>query len=134
MSVKELKALERHFYEEMNKRNLTVCFELLASDFVEHSPMGEARSLEDEKNYLSELFKVLPDVHFIIEDIIAEDDKVAARWTMTGTHQPTNKKVTVWGIEICRVAGGKFAEVWTRVDTLGFMQQLGVVPTPKKEK
>ena len=73
--------------------------------------------------------------------MVAEGDKVAYRWTLTGTHKgefegipPTNKKVTVWAISISRIAGGKIVEDWSRVDTLGLMQQLGVVPTPKKEK
>jgi predicted ester cyclase len=45
---------------------------------------------------------------------------------------PTNKKVTIWVIEIDRFAGGKIVEGWDRFDTLSIMQQLGVVPTPKK--
>lgn len=47
---------------------------------------------------------------------------------------PTNKKVTNWIIEIDKFAGGKFVESWVRSDTLGFMQQLGLVPTAKKEE
>ena len=47
---------------------------------------------------------------------------------------PTNKKLTMWGIIIYRVVGGKFVEGWERSDTLGLMQQLGLVPTPGKEK
>ncbi len=46
---------------------------------------------------------------------------------------PTNKKVTGWAIQIDRVVGGKIVERWTREDTLGFMQQLGLIFTPKKE-
>jgi len=60
---------------------------------------------------------------------------------MTGTHKgefmgipPTNKKVTISAITIDRIAGGKYVEEWLRFDTLDFMQQLGIVPTPKKEK
>jgi predicted ester cyclase len=47
---------------------------------------------------------------------------------------PTNKKITTWAIEIYRFVGGKAVEVWSRSDTLSLMQQLGVVPTPGKQK
>ena len=71
--------------------------------------------------------------------MIVEGDKVAVRFTLTGSHQgefmgrpPTNKKVTMWGITIDRVAGGKFVEEWERSDTLGFKQQFGLKPTPEQ--
>jgi predicted ester cyclase len=80
-------------------------------------------------------------VHFTIDDMVVEGDKAAMRYTMTGTHKgeftgipPTNRKLTMWGINIARIAGGKIVEAWERMDTLGFMQQLGVVPTPGKGK
>jgi predicted ester cyclase len=73
--------------------------------------------------------------------MIVEGDKAAIRTTWTGTHKgeikgipTTNKKVTAWEIEIDRVVDGKIAEVWTRYDTSGLMQQLGLVPTPEQEK
>jgi predicted ester cyclase len=76
-----------------------------------------------------------------VHDVIAEGDKVAARWTLTATHKgefqgipPTNKKLTLWGINIDRVAGGKFVEGWVSFDMLSMMQQLGLAPTPKKGK
>jgi predicted ester cyclase len=76
-----------------------------------------------------------------LDDMIVEGDKAVVRYTFIGTHKgeimgipPTNKKATNWIIQIDRIAGGKFVECWVRSDTLGFMQQLGVVPTPKKEK
>jgi predicted ester cyclase len=71
--------------------------------------------------------------------MIVEGDKVAVRLTMTGTYSgkmgdtgSSNKKVTISQIIIDRIAGGKFVEEWVRYDTYGFMQQLGLVPTPKK--
>ena len=71
--------------------------------------------------------------------MVVEGDKVAIRWTMSGTHKgeiegipPTGKKMTIWGISIERIVGGKFVETWETYDTMGFMQQLGLVPTPGK--
>jgi predicted ester cyclase len=75
---------------------------------------------------------------FTLHDFITEGDKVAIRWTLTGTHKgefrgipPTNKKVTMWGIDIDRVTDGKFVEGWCRFDTLGMMEQLGIILAPK---
>ena len=70
----------------------------------------------------------------------AEGDEAVVRHHWTGTYRgeyrgipPTNKKVTMWGINIGRIAEGKIVERWFRSDTLGLMRQLGVVPMPRKE-
>lgn len=145
MSVKENKALVRRFLEESNKGKtaaMAVIDELCATNIVYHGGGGEEiRGLKDYKQSTSESYNASPDLHFTIDDMVAEGDKVAVRFTLTGTHKgefmgrpPTNKKLTIWAINIYRVVGGKFVEGWERSDTLGSMQQLGVVPTPKKEK
>jgi len=145
MSAKEIKALARRWFGEVKKGKaaaLAVMDELYAADYVLHSGTGEdIRGLKDNKQDTSELFSAFTDIHFTIDDMVAEGDKVAVRWTMTGTHKgefmgiaPTNKKVTGWAITIYRIAGGKFVEEWARYDTLGLMQQLGIVPTPEKGK
>jgi steroid delta-isomerase-like uncharacterized protein len=145
MSAKEIKALERRLYEECNKGKeaaLAVIDELYATDIVYHSSTGrDIRGIKDYKQHISEFYSAFPDLHFTIDDMVAEGDKVAVRFTGTGTNKgafmgipPTNKKITVWEIEIDRFAGGKFVEGWSRYDTLGLMQQLGLIPTPKKEK
>ena len=78
-----------------------------------------------------------PDVHFTIDDLIAEGETVVIRWTVTGTHKgelqgiaPTGKHVTVTGMVMSRFAKGKVEEDWINFDALGLMQQLGVVPAP----
>jgi predicted ester cyclase len=78
-----------------------------------------------------------PDLHFTVEDIIAEGDKVVTRLTCRGTQQgafmgipPTGKQATVTAIDINRFAGGKSVEHWLNMDTLGLLQQLGVIPAP----
>jgi steroid delta-isomerase-like uncharacterized protein len=143
MSEKEIKALTRRFLEEMNKGEaaaMAVADKSLATNFVFHSATGEdIRGLKDFKQHTSEIYRAFPDFHFTVDDIVVEGDKVVTRWTLTGTHKgefmgipPTNKKVKVWAITIDRIAGGKFVEEWERLDTLGFMQQLGVIPTSGK--
>jgi predicted ester cyclase len=73
------------------------------------------------------------DNRVIIEDLIAEGDKVVCRFTASGTHQgefmgipPTEKRVTIMEIRIYRIIGGKIVECWGLFDQMGLMQQLGV--------
>jgi predicted ester cyclase len=143
VSVKEIKALARQIFEEWSKGKAATMAEIdeaYATNYVFHSGVGrDLRGLEDFKQYMSSYCDAFPDAVWTLDDVVVEGDKVVARWTFTGTHKgelmgipPTNKKVTVWGIEIDRVVGGKFVEGWARFDTLGLMQQLGVIPTPRR--
>ena len=81
-------------------------------------------------------FATWADIHCIIEDIFGEGDKVAIRWTWSGSHKgelmgiaPTGKRVTMTGISIMHIVDGKVAKEWTEMDTLGMMQQLDVIPS-----
>jgi predicted ester cyclase len=146
MSAKDLKARARHFVEEWNKGKaaaLAFIDEHWAADVVLHSGFGrgDIHGLKDNKQFLSAAYDACPDIHYTLDDVVVEGDKVALRYTWTGTHKgaflgipPTNKKITVWEIEIDRIVNGKLVECWARLDTLGLMQQLGVVPTPGKGK
>jgi steroid delta-isomerase-like uncharacterized protein len=76
-----------------------------------------------------------PDLHFAIEDQIAEGDKVVTRYTFSGTQQgplmgipATGKHVSITGISIYRVVNGKMQAAWIEYDMLGLMQQIGMVP------
>jgi len=143
MSARDLKALTRRFIEEWNKGKaaaMAVIDEMYATNFVSHGD-EDIRGIKNVKQSTSEEFSAFPDLHLTIDDMVVEGDKVAARITMTGTHKgeymgapPTNKKITIRAITIERFAGGKVVEEWGMYDTLSLMQQLGVVPTPKKEK
>jgi len=131
MSIEENKALMRRFWEELNKGNLAVWDELCTPDYVYHGTTGDM-TREQSKQHDANLFAAFPDFNGSIDDMIAEGDKVAVRFTIRGTHQgafrdiaPTGKQITVSGLEIDRCAGGKFAETWLISDMLGMMQQLG---------
>lgn len=134
MSIEENKALMHRFFEEANKGNLAVIDELCATDYVYHGATGDM-TREQFKQYATGLLAAFPDLDGSIDDIVGEGDKVAARYTLSGTHQsalrgitPTGKRIRIIGIEIDRFAGGKFVETWSISDTLGMMQQLGVIP------
>lgn len=145
MSAREIKALIRRWFEECNKGEaafMAVFDELHTADLVIHGGSGEEiRGIKEFKNYCREWLNAFSDLHFTVDDIIVEGDMAATRHAWTGTHKgelqgipPTNRKVTSWEIEIDRIADGKIAEIWTRYDTLGVMQQLGLASTPRKEK
>jgi steroid delta-isomerase-like uncharacterized protein len=144
MSTEEIKALECRVFEEFNRGRvayMAVIDEIFATDFVHHGGAGrEIRGLKDYKQFINEMFNAFPDLHFTIDDMVAEGDKIVTRFTWIGTnkgeymgHPATNRKVMTWAILIRRVVGGKFVESWERLDTLSLMQQLGVIPVPKKK-
>lgn len=135
MSIEDNKALLRRFFEVANKGTLSIIDELCAPEYVYHGTTGDM-TREQFKQYAAGLLAVFPDLIGSVDDMIAEGDKIAARYTLQGTHQgafkgiaPTGKKIMLKGIEIDRLAGGKFIETWTISDTLGLMQQLGVIPS-----
>jgi len=138
MSIEENKALVRRFLEEMNKKNLAVVDELYAANFVGHlAGMEDVRGPEGLKQLVTGFLTAFPDLHRVIEDLVAEGDKVVARLTVTGTHKgdfqgiaPTGKQATVTVIVIFRIVGGKIVETWELIDMLGVMQQIGAIPTP----
>ncbi len=129
--------------EGWNQGKVAVFDERGASDLVYHDPAWpDVHNLEDYKRYVTQFRSAFPDLHMTIEDMIAEGDRVVVRWTMHGTHTgdivrlamhvpATGKQVTVMGITIDRFAGGKVVEIWMNTDTLGFYQQLGLIPVPQ---
>ncbi len=140
MSVEENKAIARRWNDEIwSKGNLEAIDELLATDFVFNYPTaGAAPDREGYKKTVTEMFGPLDDVHSTTEDMVVEEDKIVVRWTWCGTHNkgeymgiaPTGKQVTITGISILRIVGGKIVEEWGEMDNLGFMEQLGVFPPP----
>ena len=136
MSTEANKALLLRWFEEDKKRNLAAMEELCAPDYVFHGtgvlPDSDLARIKQQHTVFWAAF---PDAHLMLEDMIAEGDKVVHRYTFRGTHQgdfmgvpATGKVVTVTGICISRFAGGKFVEEWDNQDVLGLMQQLGAIP------
>ena len=132
------KAIMRRFYEEVfNRGNLTVAEDVFATDFIEHEIFpGMAPGLEGFKQMVSAARAAFTDFRVSADDMLAEGDKVAVRYTTSGTHRggfvgvaPTGKRVTLTGIDINRFTGGKIVEHWGQSDSLGLMQQLGLVPS-----
>ena len=83
----------------------------------------------------------MPDLRVVIEDMIADGDKVAVRYTLEGTHKgelfgvpPTGQHVSIKSIAIERVSDGKIREHWRVTDSLDMMQQLGVIPSSEQSE
>ena len=137
MSTEDNKAVVRRFYEEVvNQKKRAVLDEVFDPNLVDHfAPPGTPGGLEGARQTFDMFLTAFPDLHFTVEDLIEEGDRVAARVTMSGTQQgafmgvpPTGKHVTITGIDINRFVGGKSVEHRVEMDAFGMMQQLGVIP------
>ncbi len=108
-------------------------------DMVEQVPLpGQGPGLEGLKDVLRGLRTAFSDMHWTVQEQIAEGDKVLSRFEWRGTHRgvllgvpATDRPVTVWGMVIDRFEGRKIKDTRILMDTLGLMIQLGVVPPPK---
>ncbi len=135
----DTKATARRFLEEaFNSGNLAVVDELVAPEFVNHDAAlpEPTMGIEATKASIGAYRDAFPDLRLTIEQQVAEGEYVMTRWSARGTHEgdlfgmaATGKEATVTGITVDRIVDGRFVESWTNWDTLGLMQQLGVVPT-----
>lgn len=134
----ENRAIARRLFEEAwNKGNLSVQDEIIAESCIMHDPPNprEVPGPEGEKRMFKVYRTAFPDLHFYLQDVFGEGDRVAVRWTAQGTHKgelrglaPTGKQVTTTGMDIFQFSGGKIVEAWVEWDALGLMQRLGVAP------
>jgi steroid delta-isomerase-like uncharacterized protein len=139
--MQENKALVERFLEEVwNRGNLAMVDEMVSPDYVDHiAPPGWPAGPAGLKQAVVRNRTAFPDLHYTIEDLLADGDKVMTRWTWHGTHrgkfrnrfvgtiQPTGTRVKVSGMSIRRIAGGKIVELWGYSDVLSLMQQLGAI-------
>jgi steroid delta-isomerase-like uncharacterized protein len=140
MSAEENKALVHRFVEEFwNEGNTATADELMAPDAEIHMPTGEMVDLDGLKSFAGTFRESFPDWHSTFEELIAEGDRVAERWTGRGTHRgelqgipPTGKRVEVLGSVFYRIVDGKIVEFRGQLDMMGLMQQLGAIPSPQQ--
>lgn len=136
--IEQNKAIVARFFKEVeNRGNLSVIDEIFTADYVDHAAApGQTTGPEGVKSLVYSLRTAFPDFNFTIEDTIAEQDKIVARWNAHGTHKgdffgilPTGRRAVWSGIRIFRLADGKITESWINWDFLGLLQQLGMVPS-----
>jgi steroid delta-isomerase-like uncharacterized protein len=140
VSTEENKATVRRQIEETwNRGNLDYADECFTSDFVKHDPLSaeEIRGPDGFKHNVATTRAAFPDFHVEIVTQLAEGDLVATRYVVSGTQEgelegmpPSGNRIEVAGTGVDRFSGGKIAESWEMYDTLGMMQQLGVIPQP----
>ena|SRR5688572_21475888 len=132
----DTKDISRRFYEEIiNQKHVDAIDRFCAADFVDHTPPpGGKGGLDATKQQFLELAAAFPDLQMIVQDQIAEGDRVVNRVLVRGTHQGeymgipgSGKTVEIGGIDILRMVNGKAAERWGYFDDLSLMQQLGAI-------
>jgi predicted ester cyclase len=137
MSTDQNKAVVRRFSEEFkNRANHAIVDELLAKNFVHHFKDPRLPPGRDALKALGgAIVQAFPDVKATIENLVAEGDRVVERTTATGTHKgpfngmgPTGRKVTWTELHEYRLANGKVVELWSEIDMLAILMQLGALP------
>lgn len=139
MSNQENATIVRRLFEEMDKGNLAIITEVCAPTYTVHFP-GTPGPLNREAaaQFFDMFYTAFPGLGHTIEDMVPDQDKVAARLTIRGTQggafqgiPATGKQIDVGAINIFHFANGQIAEHWVEYDAVGMLQQLGVVPTPQ---
>jgi steroid delta-isomerase-like uncharacterized protein len=137
----DAKLIVKRLFEEPWKGNWDVIDEFVAESYIGYDPSQPEpiRGPEGLKANLQQYVDAFTDARITVEDQITEGDRVATRWTGTGTHTgeiagiaPTGKDITVSGFTFSRLEGGKVVEEWTTWDTLGMLVQIGAVPEPAR--
>jgi ketosteroid isomerase-like protein len=137
MSTEENKALFSRLLDELNRGNLEIVDQVVAPDALMIAPHlpEPVRGRQAFKDVFGGAGIEALAMQYTLEQSIAEDDSVAARFTARGTHQgefqgaaPTGKPVTLDSVVIYRVANGQIVEYRLSWDTLGFLQQVGAIP------
>lgn len=137
MSAEQNKQVMQRFVEFINTASTQLAEELVSSEAVFHVP-GRSEPVRGPEGYLEIIGMMrsgFPDIQWSLEEMIAENEKVAARFIMRGTHQgaffgvpPSGKKIEVQAMNIYRLKDGKFVEERGQPDLLSLLQQIGAVP------
>lgn len=128
--------VRRVIEEVINRGHWDAVDELFATNFTLHDgPPGLPGGPEGAKQWFGLFRTAFPDIHLSIDDMLAEGDKVATRFTACGTHAgelfgiPSTQKPVTWtGLVLSHLEHGKVTDDWVHLDRLGLMQQLGVIP------
>src|SRR5271165_4698247 len=138
MSIEPNKVIMHRFTEFINTAGEKLAAELISPNAIFHLP-GRSEPLKGPAGYLAIIGMMrggFPDIQWTLEDMIAEGDRVAARFTMRGTHQgtffgvpPTGEKIEVTAMNFYHLSGGQFVEEHGQPDLLGLLQQIGAIPS-----
>lgn len=129
--------VRRYFDRWANHADVAVADALMVPDLELNNPPSRVTSLADYKRSMAGFHEAFPDLRFEVEELIAEGDRVVARWTFHGTNRgaflgqpPTGQTVTFTGTSTFRLRDGRIHQIWVNMDRHGMLQQLGLVPQP----
>lgn len=135
MSAQENAVIGRRFFEAQDENKGPLAEELCAPGYTAHLPGGPPMDFEGHSGFGSMFYGAFPDLHHTIEDTVAEEDSVAMRFTLTGTHEgdfmgvlATGRSVIVPATVILQISDGKVTELHGHFDAMGLMGQLGAIP------
>jgi predicted ester cyclase len=137
MSAEENKQIARRIIEEgLSKHNLDLIDEFFDPDFIENQ-FGLKPTIAGMKENFNFLYRAFPDYRLVIEDMVADGDKVWLRMKCTGTSKggfmgpPNGKSFNVTVMDMIRLKDGKVVEHWGVPDRFALMMQLGLLPHGK---
>jgi predicted ester cyclase len=140
--VSDDRAIVERFEQAFAANDLQTVTEVCDPRLADHNPMrGLPPTLEGLKMATAGFHQAFPDLEYADgPHVIVEGDSAATRWILAGTHEgellgiaPTGKRIRIEGMNFYRLANGRITEVWTQVDRLGLLQQLGALPAPNPE-
>ncbi len=135
MSAQDNIEIQKKFGEAINTGHLDLLRDLISSDSVDHDPSpGQGTGPEGYIKFFKMMRTAFPDLKIEVETILADEDKVAFAYTITGTQngvfmdevEPTGKTIKARGMQISKFENGKMTERWGSSDELGILKQLGV--------
>ncbi|UCC17018.1 MAG: ester cyclase [Dehalococcoidales bacterium] len=137
MGIEENKEIVRQAFSLLSQRKVDTSFEFFAPEYIEHTTETDM-SWEVTKQAVKEFQQAFTDGKVTFDLMVGEDDMVAVRETITGTHtgefgsvSPTGKQIKICNNFIVKVANGKIIEGWSTFDSMSLMQQIGAIPSQK---
>ena len=133
--TKENESLIRRYFDEMlSNGNFAAADELIDTDVVFHP--AEISGRDNFLQYIGVLRAAFPDLSFTVEDEVSDGEKGAGHFTMRGTHQgefmgipASNNAIEIRGVDFFHISNNRIKEIWVSLDSFGFMQQLGAIPS-----
>jgi steroid delta-isomerase-like uncharacterized protein len=120
---------------DWNKGDLDSYLLMYAPSVIIHGIPGVEAGIESAKKFYRGFHRAFPDTQILVEDLFTRADKLACRFTVSGTHKAefmgipaTDKFIKFTGITILKFLAGKCTEKWNQADLLGMLQQLGAIP------